>query len=106
MSKPLCVNVPHNLGKEEARRRIEEGVGRLRTQLTGGMAGMLGMKERWEGDQLNLEASGLGQVMNARIKVLADSVQLEIDLPEFLAAIAEKIKSRITTETKLLLENK
>jgi len=106
MGKPLTLNIPHSLGKDEARRRIEEGFGRMRSQLTGGMAGMLAMKERWEGDRLNLEAGGLGQMMTGRIDVLADSVHMEIDVPEFMAAIAEKIKAKLTTEAKLLLEHK
>ncbi len=32
MSRPLVVTVPHNLGKEEARRRLQGGVGQLHAQ--------------------------------------------------------------------------
>ena len=107
MGKPLSMDIPHNLGKVEAHRRIDEGFGRMRQQMTGGMAGLLAFKQSWAGDRLNFEAGGLGQVIKGRIDVLADSVHLEIDLPEFLAAIADKIKGRVATETqKLLLEKK
>jgi hypothetical protein len=45
--------------------------------------------------------------MSGRLDVFADSVHLELDLPEFLALIAERIKSRLASETqKLLLEKK
>jgi hypothetical protein len=101
------MNVPHNLGKEEARRRLDEGFGRVQQQMTGGMAGLLAWQQSWDGDRLNFQAGGLGQVIAGRIDVFTDSIHLEVDLPEFLVAIADKIKARLTTETqKLLLEKK
>ena len=43
MSKPVVVSIPHELGRAEARRRIEEGVGRLTSQI--GAVGDL--KQHW-----------------------------------------------------------
>ena len=49
MSRPVTVNIPHKLGKAEARRRIEEGFGNMRAQMTGGVTGlMLSFYERWK----------------------------------------------------------
>src|ERR1044071_3835744 len=33
MSEPLVVTIPHRLGKEEARRRIQDGLGRAKTEV-------------------------------------------------------------------------
>ncbi|HEX2474802.1 MAG TPA: polyhydroxyalkanoic acid system family protein [Lacipirellulaceae bacterium] len=106
MARPVTVNIPHKLGKQEARRRIEEGFGRLRQQMTSGIAGMVAFQERWEGDRLHFEGSGLGQKMTGRLDVLPDSVRVELDLPEILAAMADLITGRLQKEGQKLLEKK
>jgi hypothetical protein len=106
LARPVTVNIPHSLGKDEARRRIEEGFGRMRQQMTGGVGAMLAIQERWEGDRLHFEGGGLGQKLTGRLDVLADSVRLEVDLPEILAAIADKIAGRLKTEGQKLLEKR
>jgi putative polyhydroxyalkanoic acid system protein len=106
MAKSVEINIPHDLGKAEARRRIEEGFGRLKQQLAGGMAGMLALSERWDGDVLNFEGGALGQKLTGRIEVLDDKMRMQIDLPEMLAALAEKVKGKLEKEGMLLLEKK
>jgi hypothetical protein len=102
----VTVNIPHSLGKDEARRRIEEGFGRMRQQMTGGFGALVAVNERWEGDRLHFEGGGMGQKLTGRLDVLADSVRLEVDLPEILAAIADKIAGRLKTEGQKLLEKR
>lgn len=106
MSRPVTVNIPHALGKDEAKRRIEQGFGRLQQQLGGGFAGMVKFTERWEGDRLHFEGGGLGQKITGRLDVLADSVRVELDLPEMLAAIADRIAGALKKEGQKLLEKK
>jgi hypothetical protein len=106
MARPVTVNLPHSLGKDEAHRRIEQGFGRLQQQLGGGLAGMLQFTNRWEGDRLNFEGTGLGQKIAGRLDVLADSVHVELDLPEMLAALADKIAGALQKEGQKLLEKK
>jgi len=106
MARPITVNIPHSLGKDEARRRIEQGFGRLQQQMSGGFAGMIKFTERWEGDRLVFEGGGLGQKVTGRLDVLADSVRVEVDLPEMLAAIADRIVGALQKEGQKLLEKK
>jgi hypothetical protein len=106
MGRPVRVSIPHALGQEEARQRIEEGFGRMRQEMTGGLGAMLAIQERWEGNRLHLEAGGLGQKMTGRLDVLADAVNIELDLPEILAALAERISASLKTEGQKLLEKK
>lgn len=106
MSRPVTVTIPHQLGRAEARRRIEEGFGRLRGQMTGGIGGMLACTERWEGDRLHFEAGMLAQKMTGRLDVADESVRIEVDLPEILAALAERIAGKLKDEGRKLLEKR
>jgi hypothetical protein len=106
VSRPISVNVPHNLGRDEARRRIEQGFGQIQQQLTGGMAGMVACQQRWEGNRLHFEASSLGQKMTGRLEVSEDSLAIEVDLPEILAMLAERITGKVKETTRGLLEKK
>jgi hypothetical protein len=106
MVKPVTVRIPHNLGKDEARRRIADGFGRIRQQLTGGLDGFVAFEERWEGDRLHFAGGGLGQKITGRIDVYPDDVQIQLDLPEMLAALADRITGKLKKEGQLLLEKK
>ena len=106
MPRPVTVNLPHNLDKDEARRRLEAGFANLRQHMTGGMGAMLGFQQRWEGDQLQFEGGGLGQKITGRISVLPDSVQIQLDLPEMLALLADRIAGSLKKEGQKLLEKK
>jgi hypothetical protein len=110
MARPVTVSIPHALGKDEARRRIEEGFGKMRQQIaggaTGGFAAMMSFQDRWEGDRLHFEGGGLGQKVTGRLDVMADAVRVELDLPEILAALADKIAGRLKSEGQKLLEKK
>lgn len=105
MPQSITINIPHKLGKAEARRRIEEGFGAMRPSEAGGLTGLLSYEKRWEGDRLHFSAGGLGQQIAARLDVLDDKVQVQIDLPELLAALAERIKAAVTKETVKALEH-
>ena len=109
MSRPVTVSIPHSLGKDEARHRIEQGFGQMRQQMMGVggvMASMFTLTDRWEGDQLQFEGSGMGQKMTGRLDVRENAVDIQIDLPDMLAALAEKITGRLKADTQKLLEKK
>ena len=106
VARPVTVNLPHQLGKDEAKQRIVDGFGRMRQQLTGGLGAMASFQDRWEGDRLHFEGSALGQKITGRLDVLADAVRVELDLPEILAAMADMITGRLQKEGQKLLEKK
>ena len=106
MARSITINIPHSLGKAEARHRIASGFGRLREQLTGGVLGRIGFQERRDEDRLHFEGSGLGQKLTGRLDVGEDAVQMHLDLPELLAAMAARI-IRVSQEAgRKLLEKK
>jgi hypothetical protein len=67
---------------------------------------MVSFDRRWEADRMHFEGGGLGQKISGRFDILSDSVQIQIDLPDLLATIAEKIAGTLRTETQKLLGKK
>lgn len=110
MARPVTVTIPHALGKDEARRRIDEGFGRLQQQMTSGAGGMLSsmfvFQQQWTGDRLQFEGTGIGQKITGRLDVRDNAVEIQLDLPEILAAIADRITGRLKVEGQKLLEKK
>lgn len=104
MTQPITVNIPHNLGRAEARRRIERGFGELGGSLPGG--GFAQLQQSWSGDTMNFSAQVMGQNISGTIDVLEAAVDLKLVLPPFLAMLAGKIKGRIQQKGALLLEKK
>jgi hypothetical protein len=103
LSKPVVVNIPHELGRDEAHRRLERGFGRIREEIGGKV---LAFEERWEGERLHFLASAFGQKVTGRVDVLDKSVRIEVDLPWILATIAERLQGRLKKAGTLLLEKK
>lgn len=104
MARPVTITLSHDLGKEEARHRIEEGFAKLKGAMTGGM--MFKFTETWEGDTLSFTAKGLGQTITGEIDVFPAHVRIVATLPGLLASLAETITGKVEREGKLLLEKK
>ena len=104
MNRVVTVDVPHALGRTEARKRIDEGFGRLQAQL--GAGALARFERRWEDNRLHFRAEAIGQAVTGRLDVLDDAVRIELDLPLLFAAIADRIKGRLKQEAQLLLEKK
>jgi len=99
MSQTIVINVPHELGKAEAKRRIKEGFESMDQLEASGMPGVLSFEKRWDGDRFAFKAGSLGQTISTTLEILEHSVQITIDVPSFLAAFANFIKSAVTKET-------
>ena len=100
MTEPLVISLPHRLGRQEARRRLDSGINRLRPELAQYVS-TLDMD--WEGDRLNFQARALAQAITGRLDVLDDSVRLEIDLPWMLRLVTEIIAPQIRSRGRELL---
>ena len=55
MSRPLIVSVPHKFGRQEARRRLDAGVARLRPELS---VFLRRLDYHWEDDTLKVYRLG------------------------------------------------
>ena len=102
MSNPLTVDLPHKLGAEEARRRIERNVGRLGDHIPGGAQ----VSSRWSGDRLALDIDAMGQQVAAEIDIQETIVRLKVDLPPALAFFGGMIEPLIRRQGTAMLEDK
>lgn len=101
MSQPLIVSIPHRLGRQEAKRRLDSGIGRLRPELA---AFVNTLDYSWADDTLNFRASAMWQTITGRIDVLDDSVRIEIDLPWIMQLLGETIAKQVRGRGIALLE--
>jgi Putative polyhydroxyalkanoic acid system protein (PHA_gran_rgn) len=103
MTKPLVVSIPHNLGKAEAARRLQHGVGQMKSQFGEKIASV---ESTWVGDRMDFRVSTMGQNVAGYLEVMDDTVRVELQLPWILAMIAEKAKHFIQKQGTLMLEKK
>ena len=101
MSQPIEVDLPHKLGKDEARRRIANNVHKLTEHIPGGAQ----VQSGWTGDQLNLDITAMGQSVKATIDVLEDKVHLKVLLPGMLGMFAGVIQAALQKKGSVLLED-
>jgi hypothetical protein len=103
MSEPLIVVIPHRLGKDEALRRIKDGLGRAKSEF----AWLMSLEEEvWTGDRLTFRVAALGQRAWGIIDVYEAGVRLEVVLPWLLARFAHAVQRVIGQKGHLMLEKK
>lgn len=100
MSVPISVDIPHQFGREEARRRIAAGVGRMGDHIPGGIADL---KTGWADDRMSLALTAMGQQVTGHIDVAEKTVTLELQVPGMLALFADKIREKLAKEGPKLL---
>jgi hypothetical protein len=104
MERPIEVELPHKLGREEAHRRIANNVHKLKDHVPGGAAQV---HSAWAGDQLDLDITAMGQTVAARIDVEETKVRCRVMLPGMLALFAGPIEAALNAKgSDLLLEDK
>jgi putative polyhydroxyalkanoate system protein len=101
MSQPIDVDLPHNLGKDEARRRIANNVHKLEEHIPGGAK----VQSGWSGDQLNLNVAAMGEAVNATIEVMDTKVHLRVLLPGMLGMFSGMIQAALQKKGSVLLED-
>ena len=101
MNKPIVINLPHKLGKEEAKRRMRKGVGKLGDQIPGGGD----VESSWEEDRLNIRIKAMGQEVSGHIDAEESNVRLELMLPAFLGLFAGKVEGLLRNRAAAALED-
>jgi putative polyhydroxyalkanoic acid system protein len=99
MSAPLVVSIPHSLGREEAMRRLKEGLSRTASSVP-----VLKVdEERWEDNRMTFRVRALGQVAAGHVDVADDHVKVEVVLPWLLQRFAQAAQVAIRNRGNLLL---
>lgn len=101
MNQPIQVDLPHKLGKEEAKRRIAGNIHKLKDHIPGGAD----VQSAWNGDQLRLDIGAMGQSVSAAIDIMEDKVHLQVLLPGMLGMFSGVIQAALQKKGGVLLED-
>ena len=99
MSAPLVVSIPHQLGREEATRRLKAGL----TRAASSIPVLKVDEERWGENRMIFRVRALGQAASGHVDVAEDHVRVEVVLPWLLQRFAEVAQVAIRNRGKLLL---
>ncbi|MDR6126447.1 hypothetical protein QE361_003282 [Sphingomonas sp. SORGH_AS802] len=100
MGTPIAIDIPHSLGKDGVRQRLDGGISRITEKIPGGGV----VQHRWEGDTMHFTVTAMGQSIASTATVFADKVHAVVDLPAFLGLFAGKVKEMIEREAPKLLK--
>ena len=96
----LHVTVPHSLGTEEAKSRIQGAIADAKTRYADRVSDL---SERWEGDRGEFSGRAMGFKVSGDIAVRTDAVEITGDLPFAAAMFKGQIETMIRDRaTKLL----
>lgn len=99
--QPLVVSIPHTLGRQEAKRRVDAGISRLVPEL-GAVVG--GLEYSWNADTLNFRAAAMWQSITGRIEVLETAIRVEVELPWMMRLLGETITKQVRGRALAMLE--
>src|ERR1051325_1331330 len=102
MSGPISVDLPHQLGAAEAKRRIGDNIGSLTGHLPAGAQ----VRSGWEGDKLKLGIGVLGQDIPAELDVRETLIRVTVQLPPALAFFGKAIEAGLRRTAPDLLEDR
>ncbi|RDC60622.1 hypothetical protein HME9302_01836 [Alteripontixanthobacter maritimus] len=97
----MRVAVPHNLPKEEVRRRMSERIPELQNHLPGGVANV---HHSWKDeDTMNLSVQAMGQQVGGTIEVAEGQLIVDMDVPPALSFFKPLIERGIRDRGQKLL---
>ena len=100
-AEPIVVTISHRLGRDEAKRRIEGGLGAIRGELA---RYVKEIDYTWDGYRLDFRVSAMMQTITGRLEVYEEFVKVELALPRLLHLLARRITGRIEHRGAALLE--
>ena len=91
--KSLEVRVPHSIGRDEARRRLDAAIVRARDEYADKVGGI---EATWEGeDRLRLELSVMGMDIDSEVDVGDSELVVRLEVPGMAGLFAGRIKEGI-----------
>ncbi len=96
--------LPHDLGREEVRRRLKERSHEIADHIPGGMASV---DTKWPGeDRMQMKVSAMGQDVRGEIEIHDTQVVVQLALPPALSFFEPIVKSAVQSNAAKLLEKK
>src|SRR5215212_7068626 len=99
--EPITVTISHRLGRDEAKRRLENGLSAIRAEVS---AYVRSLDYSWDEYTLSFRVSALLQTITGRIEVYEEFVRVELGLPLLLHMAAKRIVGQIQSRGAALLE--
>ena len=97
----MQVPIPHNLGREEARRRLRANGHKMADSFPAGMAQV---ETSWPSeDRMALSIQAMGQAVVGRIDIEDTQVVLNVDLPPALAFVEPLVAGAIKQSGQKML---
>ncbi len=100
MSAPIELDIPHKLGLEGVRKRLEGGIGQITSRIPGGGH----VTHHWVGDTMHFNVAAMGQNIASNVTIFDSHVHAVVDLPAFLRMFAPAIRSVVEREAPKLLK--
>lgn len=98
----MRVTLPHDLGKDEVRRRMHKHGHEIGSYFPPGMANV---ETSWPNeDQMDLDITAAGQRIHGAIEIHDDNVTIEMDLPPILSFLRGTLERAVRKEGGKLLE--
>ncbi len=98
----MDIEIPHNLGREEVRRRLAANSHRIGENIPGGMAEV---QTSWPSeDRMVMSINAMGQMLSGHIDVEEDKVRFHMVLPPALGFLKPMIDSAIREQGHRMLE--
>jgi Putative polyhydroxyalkanoic acid system protein (PHA_gran_rgn) len=103
MPETLTVLIPHQLGRDEALRRLKSGIEKAESQFSS----VFTVQEQiWSDNRLRFVVRALRQPVRGSIEVEDVQVKLEVQLPWVIARLAATIQQVVQKQGTGLLEKK
>jgi hypothetical protein len=100
-TEPITVTISHRLGRDGAKRRIDEGLASIRAEVA---PYVKTLEFTWHDYSLDFRVVAMMQTITGRIEVYEDFVRIELELPRLLHLLAKTIAGRIENRAAALLE--
>ena len=101
----MIIDIPHKLGREEAKRRLTGRIGELSSHLPGGAADV---RTEWPTEnRMTLAVDAMGQTVGTVLDIEETHIKLQLQLPAMLGFMSGAIEKAIRAGAgKVLLEDK
>lgn len=98
----MRVHLPHELSKDEVRKRMRERSHEIAGYFPPGMATI---DTSWsDEDQMDLVVTAVGQRIKGAVEVYPDEVVIEMNLPPMLSFLRGTLEKSVRTEAAKLLK--
>ncbi|WP_338242722.1 polyhydroxyalkanoic acid system family protein [Aurantiacibacter hainanensis] len=98
----MDIEIPHDLGREEVRRRLSQNSHRIADNIPGGMAEV---QTNWPTeDRMTMSINAMGQVLQGHIDVEDEKVIFHMVLPPALGFLQPMIDAAIRDQGQRMLE--